>query len=138
MSLCRRLTHFESNVQGVNVVRSILCNKFDMKDLEEVSVILGIKITRYEKRIYFDQSHYVEKILKKYDYFECKHACIPYDPSVKLFKNIGDIVRKIEYVSIFVSLKYVIDCTKPNMYMSWNGSASLLVDRVMSNDILLK
>ncbi|PNX67116.1 hypothetical protein L195_g063370, partial [Trifolium pratense] len=29
----------------VNAVKSLLCNNFDMKDLGEASVILGIKIT---------------------------------------------------------------------------------------------
>lgn len=64
--------------------------KFDMKDLEEISVILGVKITRSEKGISFDQFCYVEEnILKKYDYFHCKCACTPYVPSIKLFKNIS-------------------------------------------------
>ncbi|MCI46089.1 gag-pol polyprotein, partial [Trifolium medium] len=41
-----------------------------MKDLGEANVILGIKITRSEKGISLDQSHYVEKVLKKYGYFD--------------------------------------------------------------------
>lgn len=36
-----------------------------MKDLIKVSVIFGFKITRSDKRNYLDQSHFVEKILKK-------------------------------------------------------------------------
>lgn len=115
-----------------------MCNNFDMRGLREATVILETKITRSEKEISLDRPPYMEKILKKYDYFGCKHVCTPYGPSVKLFKNICDIVRKIQYVSIFVSLKYVIDCTKLNMYMSWDCSASLLVDNVMSNGMLLK
>jgi len=54
-----------------------------MKDLEEVNVIMGIEITRSEKGISLDQSHYVEKILRKYNYFDCKPACTPYDPGEK-------------------------------------------------------
>ncbi|XP_014626187.1 uncharacterized protein [Glycine max] len=62
----------------------------NLKNLGEASVILGIKITRSKERISLDQSHYIEKILKKYDYFDCKPASTPYDPSVKLFKNTGE------------------------------------------------
>lgn len=58
------------------------------------------------KGISLDQSHYMEKILKKYNYFTCKPACTPYDPSAKLFKNIGDSVRKNEYASVNGSLRY--------------------------------
>ncbi|XP_021714888.1 uncharacterized protein LOC110682853 [Chenopodium quinoa] len=66
---------------------------FDMKDLGEANVILGIKITRTENGVSLDQFHYIEKILKKYGYFDCKPASTPYDPSVKLFKNTGNAVR---------------------------------------------
>ena len=97
------------------MVKSMLCANFDMKDLEEVNVILGIKITRSKKGISLDQSHYIEKILKKYNYFDCKPACTPYDPSVKLFKNTGDGVRQSEYASIIGSLRYDADCTRPDI-----------------------
>jgi len=36
-----------------------------MKDLSEVNLILEIKITRVEKGISLDWSHYIEKISKK-------------------------------------------------------------------------
>lgn len=106
---------FDSNIHAVNILKSLLCNNFDMKDLREANVILGIKITRSEKGISLDQSHYIEKILKKYDYFDCKPACTPYDPSVKLFKNTGEGVRQTEYASIIGSLRYATDCTRPDI-----------------------
>ncbi|PNX55775.1 hypothetical protein L195_g049405, partial [Trifolium pratense] len=97
---------FGSNLSAVNSVKSLLCKNFDMKDLGEASVILGIKITRSEKGISLDQSHYVEKILKKYGYFNCKPANTPFDASVKLFKNTGESVRQTEYASIIGSLRF--------------------------------
>lgn len=60
-------------------------------------MILGIKITRSDKGIFFYQSHYMEKILNKYDYFDYKLSSISYDPNAKLFKKIGGNVRQIEY-----------------------------------------
>ncbi|CAL2270360.1 unnamed protein product [Prunus armeniaca] len=84
---------FGSNIHAVNSVKSLLCANFDMKDLDDANVILGIKITRPEKGFSLDQPHYIEKILKKYNYFDCKPSCTPYGPCVKLFKNIGDSVR---------------------------------------------
>ncbi|KAI9187208.1 hypothetical protein LWI28_025537 [Acer negundo] len=42
-------------------------------------------------------------------------VCTPYDPSEKLFKNIGNSVRQNEYASIIGSLRYSIDCTRPDI-----------------------
>src|SRR4051812_43520004 len=96
-------------------MKSLLCNNFDMKDLGRTSVILGIKITRSELGISLDQSYYVEKILKKYKYFDCKPVCTPYDPSVKLFKNTCESVRQTKYTSIIGSLSYATDCARPDI-----------------------
>ena len=57
---------FGSNIHAINTDKSLLSANFDMKDLGEASVILGIKITRSDKGLSLDQSHYIEKILKKY------------------------------------------------------------------------
>ena len=86
-----------------------------MKDLGEASVILGIYITRSEKGISLDQSHYIEKVLKKYNYFDCKAASTPFDLSVELFKNISDSVNQNTCASIIGSLRYATDCTSPDI-----------------------
>lgn len=78
-------------------------------------MILCIKITISEQRISLDQSTCVEKILKKYTYFDYKLASTPYDQSVKLFKNTGESVRQTEYANIIGSLRYVTDCAKPDI-----------------------
>ncbi|CAL0331319.1 unnamed protein product [Lupinus luteus] len=106
---------FGSNINVVNNVKSSLCNNFDMKDLGETDVIIGIKITRSKEGIFLDQSHYMEKIVKKYKYFDCKPASTPYDPSVKLFKNTSEGVRQFEYASIIGSLRYATDCTRSDI-----------------------
>ncbi|KAL0556203.1 hypothetical protein IC582_004713 [Cucumis melo] len=103
---------FVSNLHVINDVKSMLSVNFDMKDLGEADIILGIKITRTKNGISLDQSYYIEKILKKYNYFDSKPACTPYDSSVKLFKNTSDSVNQSEYTSIIGSLRYVADCTR--------------------------
>ena len=79
---------FESNLHVINDVKSILSENFDMKDLGEANVILGIKITITRKGISLYQSHYIEKIIKKDNYFDSKPTCTSYDSSVKLFKTL--------------------------------------------------
>lgn len=92
-----------------NCIYTIICLYVD--DL----LIFGIKTTRSKQGISLDRSHYVEKILKKYIYSNCKPACAPYDSSGKLFKNNGESVRQTEYASIIGSLRYATDYTRPEI-----------------------
>ena len=108
------LLTFGSNIPAINSLKTVLGNNFDMKDLREADVILGIKISRSDKGISLDQSHYIEKILRKYNYY-CKPVSTSYDPSAKLFKNTGDGVRQTEYASIISSLRYATDFTRPDI-----------------------
>ena len=50
-----------------------------MKDLGEVEVILGIKTTKTLYGLKLSQEHYVEKILRKFEYFDYKLVSTPYD-----------------------------------------------------------
>ena len=102
---------FGSHIDAVNKVINLFRQNFDMKDLGEADLILETKITRTNDGIALDQSHYIEKLLRKYNYFDCKPVCSPYDPSVKLFKNTGESIRQTEYASIISSLRYAVDCT---------------------------
>ena len=43
-------------------------------------MILGMKITKASNGIFIDQSHYIEKILKKYKYFDYKPVNTSLDP----------------------------------------------------------
>ena len=59
---------FGSNIQVVIKNKSFLRSKFNMKDLGEVEVILGIKITRTLNGINLSQAQYVKKILKRFEH----------------------------------------------------------------------
>ena len=58
--------------------KSFLESKFDMKDIGEANVILGIKIIRKWDGILLSQGH-VEKLLKKFGYYFSKSVSVPYD-----------------------------------------------------------
>ena len=88
---------FGTNLEVVCETKKFLGSKFDMKDLGEAGVILGIKITITPNGLKFSQEHYVEKILRKFEHFDCKPASTPYDPSSQLKKNREHSVAQIEY-----------------------------------------
>ena len=50
-----------------------------MKDIREVSVILGIKVIRKCHSIILSEEQYVEKTLRKIGYVDVNPVSIPYD-----------------------------------------------------------
>nr|GEV46585.1 zinc finger, CCHC-type [Tanacetum cinerariifolium] len=55
----------------VDKTKKFLSSRFSMKDMGEAGVILGIKIKRKNKGIVITQSHYIKKILKKFNREDC-------------------------------------------------------------------
>ena len=55
-----------SNNDIIKTIKKILNSKFDIKDMDIVDVILGIKITKMSDGYALSQSHYVEKNLEKF------------------------------------------------------------------------
>jgi hypothetical protein len=68
-----------------------------MKDLGEAYVILNIKLIKGENGIILKQSHYVENILNRFGFSDSKNSPTPFDPSLKLRKNIGHIINQLRY-----------------------------------------
>ena len=106
---------FGTGLEVVCETKKFLGSKFDMKDLGEAEVILGIKITRTPNGLKLSQEHYVEKILRKFEHFDCKPVSTLYDPSLQLKKNIEHSVAQREYAQIIGSLMYLMNCTRPDI-----------------------
>lgn len=69
-----------------------------MKDMNEVYVILGIILTKDDNGIILTQSHYIEKLLKKFNhYYNCISISTQFHPSIKLTKNKGKPISQLEY-----------------------------------------
>ena len=62
---------FGTDQLQVDKTKILLSSKFSMKDLGEADLILGIRIIRENKVLIMTQSHYVEKILKRFNYSDC-------------------------------------------------------------------
>ncbi|KAM3205464.1 secreted RxLR effector protein like [Capsicum annuum] len=86
-----------------------------MKDLGEADVILGIKIVRSANGLTFTQSSYIEKVLKRFSYFDDKHFPTPFDPGIKLVQNSDDILDQLTYSQIVGSIMYAMHCTRPDI-----------------------
>ena len=80
---------FGNNMDSINKTKSFLSQNFDMKDLGEVDVILNIKLIKSENEIILSQFHYMDKVLTRFGFMNCKSVATSYDPNVKLHKNTG-------------------------------------------------
>ena len=58
----------------------------------EADVILEIKIQKQYEGIILSQSHYIQKVLRRFNMFGGNDISTPFDPSAKLTKNKGDSV----------------------------------------------
>ena len=65
--------------------------------------------------ITLSQSHYVEKILEKFEYFDMSPMSTPFGSKVYLIKSCGDSAPQDKYAQIISSLMFLTNCTCPDI-----------------------
>nr|GEX18792.1 zinc finger, CCHC-type [Tanacetum cinerariifolium] len=85
------------------------------KDMGYADVIMVIRIKHESNGIAISQSHYIEKVLKKFNYFDCTPVRTLMDKSEKLMPNNGQDVSQLEYSRVIRCLMYYMTCTSPNI-----------------------
>nr|KAJ0219335.1 hypothetical protein LSAT_V11C300134630 [Lactuca sativa] len=106
---------FGTDLEEVDKTKKFLSSSFDMKDIGEAEVILGIRIIKGNNGISISQSHYIQKILKKFNFENCSPVSIPIDPSLKLLPNKGSPVSQLEYSRAIGCLMYAMISTRPDI-----------------------
>ena len=107
-----------TNLQGINDTKRYLTSQFKMKDLGEVDTILGIKVKKHSGGFSLCQSHYIDKIIFKFNHLGIKEANTPFDVSTKLAENLGRSVSQLDYASAIGSLIYAMQCFRPDIAFS--------------------
>ncbi|GJU07557.1 zinc finger, CCHC-type containing protein [Tanacetum coccineum] len=106
---------FGTDQNQVDKTKKFLSSKFSMKDMGEADVILGIKIKRKNKGIVITKSHFIEKILKKFNHEDCSWVSTPMDPVEKLMLNTSKHVDQLEYSRAIGCLMYAMTSTIPDI-----------------------
>ncbi|GKC97945.1 zinc finger, CCHC-type containing protein [Tanacetum coccineum] len=106
---------FGTDQVQVDLTKKFLSSRFSMKDTGEADVILGIRIKHESNGIAISQSHYIEKVLKKFNYFDCTPISTLMDTSEKLMPNNGQVVSQLEYSRAIGCLMYAMTCTRPDI-----------------------
>ncbi|KAJ9552036.1 hypothetical protein OSB04_016081 [Centaurea solstitialis] len=101
--------------QNSILFRVVVSWEIEAPNIGLANVILGIKITRTENGLVLSQTHYMDKILEKFNQGDTSIARTPIDTSQHLSKNRGDSVAQVEYSRIIGSLMYLMSCTRPDL-----------------------
>ena len=76
-------------IDDINATKHMLSSKFDMKDLGVADLILGVMIIKNSQGLALSQSHYIEKVLDKFNYLNFNIVKTPIDLSCTFKKNEG-------------------------------------------------
>nr|GEV32540.1 zinc finger, CCHC-type [Tanacetum cinerariifolium] len=106
---------FGTDQVQMDLTKEFLSSRFSMKDIGEADVILGIRIKHESNGIAISQSHYIGKVLKKFNYSDCTLVRTSLDTCEKLMPNRGLTVSQLEYSRVIGCLMYVITCTRPDI-----------------------
>nr|GEU33221.1 hypothetical protein [Tanacetum cinerariifolium] len=96
----------------VDKTKKFLSSRFFMKDMREANVILGIKIKRENKGIVITPSHYIEKILKKFNREDCSSMSTLMVLVEKLKPNTSKPMDQLEYSRAISCLMYAMTSTR--------------------------
>ncbi|GAB0095500.1 uncharacterized protein DMENIID0001_108920 [Sergentomyia squamirostris] len=120
---------FSNNKKQEQKLVQKLSDSFKMKDLGEVSSVLGIRITRNRDagEITIDQAQYINEMLKKYGMEDCKGVSNPMDPNQKITKEMSpqndkdrEEMKSTPYRQLIGSLLFAAQISRPDISFAVN------------------
>lgn len=121
----------------IKELKSMLSEKFDMKDLGTAKKILGIEIHRDRRmgKLWLSQKKYIEKVLQRFGMLEAKPVATPLAAHFKLSSQLSpntedevEYMSKVPYANAVGCLMYMMVCTRPDL-----SQAVSVVSRYMAN-----
>jgi hypothetical protein len=72
---------FARETQEIRRIKAFLADRFHMKDLRPIQTVLGIRVQRDRARrmLQIDQTHYIQDMLKEFQYEDCRTVSTPAD-----------------------------------------------------------
>ena len=106
-----------SNIDVLNEIKTALCDKFKMKDLNQLSWFLGMEFKLENSCATMNQHKYLDKLLEKFNLKDCHSKIIPCDMSINsIIAN--DSQQPCDdklYREIVGSLIYLMTGTRPDL-----------------------
>ena len=107
-----------TNKKVINETKKMLSSSFDMEDMGKTDVILGVQVKPLSEGYCLKQSHYIEKILKKFGQFDRKSAVTPFEANCKFRKNIGECKSQLQYSQVIGGLMNIRKCSRQDIAYS--------------------
>lgn len=106
----------------LNEIKHTLMKVFSMKDKGELKNFLGLEIDYDRKRgiMKLNQSRYTERILRRFNFDNCKKSEVPIDPKLKLQFEEGVHITEKPYRELIGCLMYLMIGTRPDICFAVN------------------
>ena len=107
----------------IDWMKSMLSDRFEMKDLGEAKVCLGLEITRdrSQKKLWLTQQSYMEKIVDRFGMKECRPIDTPMQEAhtkgerLEVVSDIDDDAGDVPYREAIGSLMYLMIWSRPDI-----------------------
>ncbi|MBW0502369.1 hypothetical protein O181_042084 [Austropuccinia psidii MF-1] len=106
--------------KDVDTFKIEISKEFEIKDIGEADLMLGVKVTQTKDFIALDQQHFSESLLELYGMSDCRPVATPLVPNhhlslaseeeLSLFNSLG-----ISYRSAIGSINYLSTATRPDL-----------------------
>ncbi|MBW0579665.1 hypothetical protein O181_119380, partial [Austropuccinia psidii MF-1] len=115
----------------VSGFKTELANEFEIKDLGQANLLLGIKITHSDDFVSLDQQHFTESLLELYGMSNCKAVSTPLVPGVHLEAATREDVEEfqalnVSYRSAIGCINYLSTATRPDLSHSVSALSQFL------------
>lgn len=110
------------DMDELNKLKNYLLKRFHMKDLGDIKLFLGIRVTRENDQICIDQTKYIHDILVKYRMNDCCADTARTPLPSKLDYEKLNLIENCSYPSenLLGCLMYLMNCTRPDLSFSVN------------------
>jgi hypothetical protein len=105
--------------QELHRLKVDLAQAFKMKDLGEVQNVLGLRVQQHRatRRLWIDQTHYIEDVLKEFGHLDCKTVSTPADGYEHLAATVQDklFTDVVTYQRALEQLNWPVRGTRPDL-----------------------
>lgn len=108
------------NINTMHSFKAYLMKQFNMVDLHDIKLFLGIKIERTDNKITLNQSTYLKSILSKFNMSNCKSISSPLPNKINYTALNSEEFYEAPCKNLLGCLMYAMLCTRPDICAAVN------------------
>lgn len=109
-----------AEIETMNNFKRYLMSRFEMSDLKEIKLFLGIKISRNNDTVMLDQSAYINSVLGKFSMQDCNPVNTPLESKLNYEALNCEESYNAPCRNVIGCLMYIMLCTRPDLSTSIN------------------